>query len=76
MLTMTHDLREDVEELLGRLARINAQRGTLTAVAGSLHGAQASPTLATVLDQVEHDLTLAARDAGRVRDHAIDGGPR
>ena len=76
MLTTTHDLREDVDELLGRLARIDAQRVMLVAVADSLGGAESSRKLAAVLDQVQRDLMLASREAGRVHEHASAGGTR
>ena len=63
-------LHDDIDSLLDRLARINAQRVVLTGVADSLHGAQSSATLASVLDTLERDLTLAARETDRLHDRA------
>jgi hypothetical protein len=68
--TSAPGLRDDVDSLLGRLARIHAQRAVLSGVADSLHGAQSSATLARVLDTLERDLALAAREADRLRDRA------
>jgi hypothetical protein len=69
--TTTHPptLRENVESLGGRLARISAQRAVLAGVADSIEGTT-SPTLAHVLETLERDLTLAAREAGRLHDLA------
>jgi hypothetical protein len=63
-------LREQVDALAGRLARIDANRIVLCGVADSLGGAHTSPTLADVLDRLERDLTLAAREAGRLHQKA------
>ena len=61
-------LREDIDALLERLARIEAQRSAIGAVADELHGATVSPTLISALATLECDLTLAARAASRVHD--------
>jgi hypothetical protein len=63
-------LRDDVDSLLGRLARIDAERTVLSGVADSLHGAHSSGTLVGVLATLERELTLAAREADRLHDRA------
>lgn len=64
------DLREDVDALLLRLARLDAHRVTLRGVADSLQGSDASPTLADVLDTLERDLMLATFEVNRVHARA------
>jgi hypothetical protein len=59
------DLREDVDSLLIRLARLDAHRVTLRSVADSLQGDGTSP-LAAVLDTLERDLMLATFEVNRV----------
>jgi hypothetical protein len=73
MLTEPQDLREDVDELVERLARIDGHRVVLRGVADSLDG---SHTLASVLDQLERDLTLTARQTDRLRARAVSGRAR
>jgi hypothetical protein len=64
------DLREDVDSLLIRLARLDAHRVTLRSVADSLQGDGTSPTLAAVLDTLERDLMLATFEVNRVHARA------
>ena len=61
-----HHLRDEIDTLLERLARIEAQGAAISAVADGLHGATASPTLMATVATLERDLTLAARAARRL----------
>jgi hypothetical protein len=54
-----------------RLARIDAQRSTMSLVAEELHGANPSPALVAGLTTLERDLTLAARATSRLREAMV-----
>ena len=66
----SNSLREDLDELLTRLGRLHAASVTLHQVADSLADNGRHSTLVSLLDDLERDLELASRDAGRVRAHA------
>jgi hypothetical protein len=66
-----HARREDVDTLMERLARIDAQRSTMSLVAEELHGANPSPALVAGLTTLERDLTLAARATSRLREAMV-----
>jgi hypothetical protein len=68
-------LRQDIDALVERLARIEAERVTMCAVADTLHGAATSPTLIASLETLERDLTLAARAASRLHERAAVEAP-
>ena len=63
--TPIHSVREDLDTLFERLARINAQRGAMR-IAADEPGLHAG--LDPMLETLERDLTLAARAAARLHD--------
>jgi hypothetical protein len=74
--TQRHELREDLDALLGRLARIDEQRVVLAATAEDLGGTGAAGALARLLDALECNLMLTAREADRIQAQAVAGGFR
>ena len=65
MTTTIHSVREDLDTLFERLARINAQRSAMR-IAADEPGPNAD--LDPMLETLERDLTLAARAAARLHD--------
>ena len=69
--TPTHDLREELDGLLARLARINAARSTMRITADD--PGCSSGTLDPMLDTLERELTLAARATAHLHDRVAAG---
>ena len=67
----THDLRDELDGLLARLARINAARSTMRITADD-PGCSPS-TLDPMLDTLERELTLAARASAHLHDRVAPG---
>lgn len=72
--TPTLPIHDEIDALIDRLARLNALRMQISAIAGDLHADDQSSALAEALSTLERDLTLTARTAGRIQ--ARLDGPR
>ena len=71
------DLREEVDALGERLARVMAAATTLRALAADARRGVRQDALIGLLDQLERDLRLAMREAEQLRDRAMwDSGRR
>ena len=71
------DLREEVDALGDRLARVMAAATTLRALAADARRGVRQDALIGLLDQLERDLRLAMREAEQLRDRAMwDSGRR
>ncbi len=59
--------REAVDALLMRLSRLHASAVTLDSTAGDLRDDGAPTSLLAVLNDIDRDLLLAARETARIR---------
>jgi hypothetical protein len=59
--------RDAVDELLIRLERLQASAVTLRRTAADVHADKHCDALVAVLDAIDRDLVLAAREAARAR---------
>lgn len=69
-------LREEVDALGERLARISAAAVTLRAMAADARSDVGQDALVDLLDQLERDLGLAARSAAQLRGRAAHDSDR
>ena len=60
-------MRANVDELIVRLGRLHASAVTLRETSDSMRPGDAGGTITEVLDSLERDLRLVARDIARVR---------
>ena len=63
-------VRDEIDALGERLARVEAAATTLRALAADARPGVGQDALIGLLDQLERDLWLAERDAGQLRDRA------